>query len=1002
MSVAPKYDFFIVHASADKAIAERLYTLLKDADVSVFLDKHSLAPGVNWPREIQLAQKNSLISIVLLSSNVDVAYFAQEEIIIALELAKENPRQHRVVPVFINSCLETLPNGIPYGLRQKQGISLENADDLSNLVNKLLNVLRNPDQQAQDKANHVLQGYRQQRITHWQQKQYELDKRFIKLVLLLDQGLESEGLRFQDSHHKFDDLLDLVQQIPNKAFVLLGRPGCGKSTLLRYLEYQLCSADMEKPESQTPWPFYVELNRFSIDGEPLAWLEQQWQVRYPKLAAFSTLLQAEQPVWFLLDAINEMAYADFADYCDKIEAWRNFLSEFTQQYPLARFIFSCRSLDYSASLSDPEHFEVPHIRFEALSTEATQAFLQKRLAEDWQTLWAQLEQIEAQQTAQASALVTTPFHLDLQVKQYLARGRQAAKGPAELIAGMLWLALERELSKAPLKHNTDWLSQEDRRRLVNRVWIKAPHRLPKQGQLIPALITLALQMQTQHGAGKQIRVPLDKVLKWFPKLDETQARALLDMAWCLDVIDLDLEQETCAFQHQLLQEYCAAQGLVQQNALTCLNKPWQQGVVVPSLEQRLQELGKGDPLQGLPATGWEETCIHAAAISPEPESWIEQVLQQDLVLAARCVESKEVSVSEPLKTELSQRLLACSQDQAADIRARFDAGLALGGLEDPRFVKEQGLEAAFISPPLVEVPAGEYTIGSQIGRDNEKPVFKINLPQFKIGQFPVTNREFACFIEAGAYEDERWWDEDTGALAWQRGEREDIGNINHYRQLYQDLREDFEGTCARYPNWTEVSIEWCKDFAQWSLEALEDWLQERFGKQKHRLPLFWNDEAFNNPAQPVVGVSWFEAKAYGQWLSVQSGEDFVLPSEIYWEAAARGLSAREFPSGADLQGNVYESHWRQTTPIGIYPGTPEEPSIFDLAGNCWEWTASAYLGYPLKLTQSQELDNQNTKVLRGGSFYSQASFARASYRYYDDPGGRDGFVGFRLLLLPPS
>src|SRR6266536_146738 len=108
-----KWDFFIAHAGGDKEVAESLYDLLFNHS-RVFLDSKSLTLGDNWDQALPNAQKQSLITVVIISSKTDNAYYAKEEIAAAIQMARNNELQHRVIPLFFSDYKE---DEVPYGLR---------------------------------------------------------------------------------------------------------------------------------------------------------------------------------------------------------------------------------------------------------------------------------------------------------------------------------------------------------------------------------------------------------------------------------------------------------------------------------------------------------------------------------------------------------------------------------------------------------------------------------------------------------------------------------------------------------------------------------------------------------------------------------------------------------------------------------------------------------------------------------------------------------------------
>ncbi|PRY28256.1 ergothioneine biosynthesis protein EgtB [Pseudosporangium ferrugineum] len=253
----------------------------------------------------------------------------------------------------------------------------------------------------------------------------------------------------------------------------------------------------------------------------------------------------------------------------------------------------------------------------------------------------------------------------------------------------------------------------------------------------------------------------------------------------------------------------------------------------------------------------------------------------------------------------------------------------------------------------VLIPGGPFTMGTDTepwALDNERPAHRVDVPAFFIDAAPVTNAEYAAFIADGGYDEPRWWSE--------------------------------RGWAHRREAGLTAPMHWKRDG--------DGWAYTRFGRTGRVVP----DE-------PVVHVCFFEAEAYATWAGRR------LPTEAEWEKAARHDPAtgrsRRFPWGDDPPGpehaNLGQRHLAPA-PAGAYPRGASPLGVHQLIGDVWEWTSSGFHGYPgfrvfPYAEYSQVFFGGDYRVLRGGSFGTDAAACRGTFRNWDHPIRRQIFSGFR-------
>ncbi|MHA6803432.1 ergothioneine biosynthesis protein EgtB [Salinifilum ghardaiensis] len=261
--------------------------------------------------------------------------------------------------------------------------------------------------------------------------------------------------------------------------------------------------------------------------------------------------------------------------------------------------------------------------------------------------------------------------------------------------------------------------------------------------------------------------------------------------------------------------------------------------------------------------------------------------------------------------------------------------------------------AAAEVPAEVLVPGGAFTMGTSTepwALDNERPAHEVHVGDFRLDAAPVTNARFAEFIADGGYDQPRWWSE----AGWAYRQRAELA----------------------------APLFWRRDG--------DRWVRRRFGRVE---PV--------RPEEPVVHVSHHEAEAYAAWAGKR------LPTEAEWEKAARcdprtGRSMR-YPWGDEDPGpehaNLGQRHL-SPAPVGAYPAGAAPCGAHQLIGDVWEWTASDFRPYPGFAAfpyreYSEVFFGSEHKVLRGGSFGTDAAACRGTFRNWDFPVRRQIFAGFR-------
>ena len=286
--------------------------------------------------------------------------------------------------------------------------------------------------------------------------------------------------------------------------------------------------------------------------------------------------------------------------------------------------------------------------------------------------------------------------------------------------------------------------------------------------------------------------------------------------------------------------------------------------------------------------------------------------------------------------------------------------------EAPRWSPGQRFRDCPDCPEMVAIPAGRFEMGcdAEDCEDREKPVHRVSLgADFALGVYEVTVAEFRRFVERTGYR--------------------------------TDAEKDAGKGCRTMEIMSRTKWDWTPGRSWRNLEyAVED-------------------------RQPVVCVSWNDAKAYVAWLADETGAAYRLPSEAEWEYAVRvGTRTRyhfgdeperlcDYGNGADGTKLPNGRSWNEAADCedgAVYPTAvgsyrPNAFGLYDMHGNVWEWTEDCwngnYEGAPSDGSAWLSGDC-GRRVLRGGSWSSNPGNLRAAIRFRFTTGNRLSNSGFRV------
>ena len=243
---------------------------------------------------------------------------------------------------------------------------------------------------------------------------------------------------------------------------------------------------------------------------------------------------------------------------------------------------------------------------------------------------------------------------------------------------------------------------------------------------------------------------------------------------------------------------------------------------------------------------------------------------------------------------------------------------------------------AGISFDMKFIMGRSFQMGSNDGDSKEKPMHTVQVGNFFMSKYEVTNQEFCAFLNSEGNKTE-------GGVTWLALGTED----------YYDIT---------------------KSNGRFSVKS---------GRNR----------------QPIRNVSWYGATAYSVWLSTKTGKSYRLPTEAEWEFSARGGQSYKFAGSDNIEDVAWVNSNSGNTTHEVGKKQANGFSLHDMSGNVWEWCSDYYDEnyYKNSPTQNpQGAQSGSSRVLRGGSWNFDDNVCRPTVRVSLEPYYRNYIIGFRL------